>query len=750
MQPCSGQGWVEFAKLEEERGAFDRAAHVLRVGLECCGYNEHLLFRALRLEEKRGNLTGARELLAPLSNERIDQVWRTILEGAALEVRAGNFDIARKVYKYLMAHVGWYGPIYHEACRLEERAGRFSHAKAIVQRGLREVSRYGPLWFDAFRLSERLDIEDGTGLIAMGHRPQMKRTRETLAMALKVITKELVWKVHYERAQIEDRVAAALARGLQLIRQAGGTPLSANQLVQVRNELLVHSRWAYANAATACPPNLRWKVWLAAARTELGVGRADLARLLVKRSMREIPPKARYMAWLEMSRIEEFVGDLESARQILCAARQEAVTEWKIFLESVMLELRSGHIREATLQAETALEVHRGTGRLWAALITLRASDGVTAQAAVFRRALQEVPKSGEVWAEGARLHLNPLSQLFDPECAARFLEFAILFTPQYGDSFLELIRLRLVLRCLLPQALLLYRRGRHAREEHLEDAEADASTEVKQNEKDPDTTVRVNGIDLHPVPARTFEGVDVSDIDLRCGNAGPNYGSLWFHCRGGPSGGVNGLVPWCGVSSSGTVRKAREMMAKELAKTQGVYVAALLRWLQVRHDAMRYSRKATAGAKEAADAASDPEQEIASLEALLGKLDLDDRDKQGVALDKSAGTESSGGAAPANFGAGFGIGPGYGLAALIAVTCDPNLTHGWRGRALPPVSRSFSANLERAQQRRAAVSGEPFDLRLEDFSLGMVGLSRLMSRVSELPDEQRLRYLLGTDNINV
>lgn len=45
------------------------------------------------------------------------QVWRTVLEGALLEARSGNTDVARKVLKYLMTHVPWYGPIYYEAFR---------------------------------------------------------------------------------------------------------------------------------------------------------------------------------------------------------------------------------------------------------------------------------------------------------------------------------------------------------------------------------------------------------------------------------------------------------------------------------------------------------------------------------------------------------------------------------------------------------------------------------------------------------
>ena len=75
------------------------------------------------------------------------------------------------------------------------------------------------------------------------------------------------------------------------------------------------------------------------------------------------------------------------------------------------------------------------------------------AQEVTLRQALEEVPKSGEVWCEGARLHLNPLSRTFDLLIAQRNLDFAIQFTPQYGDSFMEHLRLTLLVEHLLPRA---------------------------------------------------------------------------------------------------------------------------------------------------------------------------------------------------------------------------------------------------------------------------------------------------------
>ena len=95
------------------------------------------------------------------------------------------------------------------------------------------------------------------------------------------------------------------------------------------------------------------------------------------------------------------------------------------------LECRAANYDAAVRDATRALEIHWGTGRLWAILVLTKSHHGPSAQRAAFREALKQVPKSGEVWCEGARMHMNPLSPYFDLDTAGRFLDFAVQFTPQ-------------------------------------------------------------------------------------------------------------------------------------------------------------------------------------------------------------------------------------------------------------------------------------------------------------------------------
>ena len=79
----------------------------------------------------------------------------------------------------------------------------------------------------------------------------------------------------------------------------------------------------------------------------------------------------------------------------------------------------------------------------------------IPSQHAVLVRAIQEVPKSGEVWCEGARCHMNPLQlSSFDLTNAQKFLSFAVQFTPQYGDTFIEYLRLEMIIQVILPRVL--------------------------------------------------------------------------------------------------------------------------------------------------------------------------------------------------------------------------------------------------------------------------------------------------------
>jgi len=540
LQPYTPQGWLEYSKLEEECGDLPRCRQLLYSGLSYCDYNENLMTRAIKHEEKTANLAGARTLLARLKHAPgIEKVWRTVLEGALFEARAGNSIVARRLLKYLMHHVPWYGPLYLEAYKLERDSDQPAEALAIVERGLAEIPRYGPLWFGAFRLCEGLDLDEGSY--------DLPRTMKMIERAISSISRELLWKVHLEAAQAHERAAVMFCE--------------TNPLEKLDSNLEL-SRSRFARAALACPPNLCWKVWLASGKMELSAGRYDIARTLFHRASDVVPDKGRSAVFLEFARLEEFVGDMELARAILCKARNDASSDWKIWLESVNLEIRCKMPNRAAGVACEALKIHTGTGRLWAALVQLRHREGEDAQLRALKQSLRAVPKSGEVWGEGARIHLNPFSPTFNLERAHQHLIFATKFTPQYGDSFLETLRLELLTKWIVPgvQSFIDNMEMRFESPDVVD--RRDVYSIVGEYAR-----VAAKALVKNLLHVEDVRKIDTFSLELRCSNADPNYGKLWFRCRTKPA-----------DTARNVLVRAKFMIAEDLAKYAHIYVSAILR----------------------------------------------------------------------------------------------------------------------------------------------------------------------------
>jgi len=564
LQPRASQGWLEHSKLEEECGNLERCAAILQEGLRHCSTNENLLIRAVKFYERMGDLDQARHLLSRTKHLSIDKSWKTVLEGALLEARVGRYSMAREVLKYLTHYVPWYGPLYLAHTKLERDYGSPLEAFSIVEKGLKELPRYGPLYFQAFRLLEKEDLSQKAF--------DLPRTMEMVSRA-DSISRELLWKVHLEAAQMQERSAV-------LAVQDNPKKLHLRATLQP-------TRRSYAKAIMLCPPNLSWKIWLASGRTEVSCGNTRGARDLFLRAYDSVSEKGRSTVLLECARLEEFCGDLVLSRSILCKARQQfGKSDWKVWLSSVNLECRCGYRERAIAFAQEALNKHRGTGRLWAALIQLRHDDGELYQMKILRCALQAVPKSGEVWCEGARIHLNPFSPTFDLQAASRHLSFAARFTPQYGDSFLEQLRLNMIDQWLIPLATPFINgmldtflssccKNRDTQidayqflAEHVKKAADVMKTQLEENV---DTVIK--------------DVLDTSELELRCSSADPNYGHLWFQCRDSPI-----------DTAREVITQAKTVMADFVVDYAHLYIAAMVRragvLMLVHH---RAEKKATA-----------------------------------------------------------------------------------------------------------------------------------------------------------
>ncbi|KAJ9467817.1 hypothetical protein DIPPA_27935 [Diplonema papillatum] len=477
LAPARAIGWIELAKMQEDLDNVDTALALFKAGFITCQGNEkcQLTLRALRLLEMHvlpKNQKSATKLCrgllgcatsAVLKTMEIEKSWKVLLEGALFESRQGNDDKAQAVLMHLATIVPKQGTVFLEAARIEEKTGNFIKAIDIVKQGLRLNPKFGPLVFMHIRLLEKAAwaeyeaarVQMGTDekqTFAMFHRqprsqPQLSewllglsemqeqerrvvnlaQIHEFVQEAKRCITTELVWKLYFEVAQAEER--------------AGNYRASCS---------------CYSSAFLHCLPNLQWKVLVGGARMELHRGNFAVAFNSLKAAFSKCQAaegnQSRTLAVvkIELARYYEHVDQLSNARSTLEEAQKN---DWRAALELINLELRSGDGATAAERvAKESLDKHEGVGRLWAMLTQLHSELGKTEAGdnrqalATFEKAKGHSGKAGEVWLEGARLHMDPLQpKLFDLAKAEEYLRLAMKYTPQYGDSFIEMIKLGLL-----------------------------------------------------------------------------------------------------------------------------------------------------------------------------------------------------------------------------------------------------------------------------------------------------------------
>lgn len=187
---------------------------------------------------------------------------------------------------------------------------------------------------------------------------------------------------------------------------------------------------------------------------------------------------------------------------------------------------------------------------------------------------------------------MNPFSNTFDLTEARRHLFFATRFTPQYGDSFLETMKLEILEQWIAPVALNLWQVMQPMLLQRLDDDDSVDSDEiiaemvrdavrkvleslssgdgdgpkVVEDESDADAKLRLSLGRALTVDEATA-ALDNSLLELRCSNAGPNYGLMWFHSRTGP------------IDTARTIiGRGRDMMVAEVASSVHIYIGAMVR----------------------------------------------------------------------------------------------------------------------------------------------------------------------------
>ena len=399
VDPGTPASWIDRARLLDEIGNWASAEEVLQQGVRKVQQPEQLIRKLLKSFERTNSLHEARMFLGSLYQDKNVDRSVVLTEGLLFELRQGNVDLAMAALKMIRGPSGWKPNIYSELVQYYERAGMIQDVFEIVEEGAR--------------------LNPRNAVVCQA----LLRNQPNPMMAIQILNDCRQKRMSAFTDKMTITVCETLAQ--------------KGHLRQMRTLL--------ADAIVNSSSQQRYKLLLTASMMELMHGDASLAPLLVDQTVQWTPYKAKPMVFVLWAKMHELNGEDGLALPLFERTVREYSAEWRVYLELAQFHLHRNRVDKAIEVIDEALKVHKGTGRLWAFRVQLEAFVGVEAQIMVLRKAINAVPKSGEVWCEAARIALNPLTEYFNLASAKQYLEFAYRFTPQHGDSLIEMIRLEIL-----------------------------------------------------------------------------------------------------------------------------------------------------------------------------------------------------------------------------------------------------------------------------------------------------------------
>ncbi|OHT00611.1 hypothetical protein TRFO_32731 [Tritrichomonas foetus] len=397
--PTTPASWIDRAKLLDELGDYEKADNVLQEGIYNVQNCEQLIRKLLKSLERTNKVETARSFLGSIvKNKKVDNE-SALVEGALFELRQGNIEQAMRILQFIKVKNGWKPNIYSELVQYFERSGIIYQNFDIVEEGARLNPRNAIICQSLLK-----NQKSPTEAITILHDSSRKWTNE-----------------------FTDKMTTVVCESL-----------AANGYLNLMRSLL-------AEAISLCSPKQRYKLFFTASTIELTYGDPSVSPLLLDLTLKLTPYKSRPMIIILSAKVFELNKEYDQALILFERATMEYFAEWRVFLELAQFHVHRNNIKKAIEVLTNALITHTGSGRLWAFRVQLEAFNSVESQISVLKSAIQAVPKSGEVWCEAARIALNPLTKFFNIQCAKQFLEFAYRFTPQHGDSLIEMIRVEIL-----------------------------------------------------------------------------------------------------------------------------------------------------------------------------------------------------------------------------------------------------------------------------------------------------------------
>lgn len=400
-EPGNAQNYLDHSKVLEELGQIEKAENILRNGIFVCAQHEQLTPKLLKMFERRQKFDAVRKVLGSLYQRLgVPAATPSLLEGILFEIRHGDIKKSLNLLSELEKTSQLKNGFFVELAEDIRRRGLSDLSIQCSQTGIEKYPTMPSNWL---------------------HFISVQRTPHDTLEALNNASGKLSVSTMTKIGQTAAFQCAHL-----------GDMKSARKIL--------------AEAMSTASPDQRWRFLYNSSVIETLFGQPPLVEKLLNYTLHITPQKSISTVLMAIAKYYEQVNDMKNAKRIYKQFRKEFTSDWRIFLEYALFLIRRGNRSKAIKWVKKGIEIHSATGRLWALYVQL---EDETLQSQRLVEAVMSAPKSGEIWVEAARMAMNPLTPFFNLKNAEFFLTESFLFTPQYADIFIEMIRL-----CLLKGGL--------------------------------------------------------------------------------------------------------------------------------------------------------------------------------------------------------------------------------------------------------------------------------------------------------
>lgn len=383
-----GRLFNAWAKLESRSNNLVEARRVLQLGLATYPNDYTLLQAAGKIEEKLGNITGAREYYT--SSLDIEASAPTLIAMGMLEMRSpevveegGNEDkrgaggggvkpnisAVRELFNKAISIDPKHGPAYNAAGNLERKQGNLDNAKKLYEDGIRADCTDAPSVYHGLA---KLHLSSG----------EVEAARSVLQEGLSNFD-----CASTSSSRRNDNVAF-LAHTLSLIElNCNNNPVGAKVVLE---QGLKHRHNS---------PQLL----LAMALCELRLGNEKVARTMFERSLSANPKHAQ--AWQAYGVMEMQCGNFRAAKTLFECGIKNSPSHGALWQSFGILESWKGNIAEARILFAAGINNcphHISLYQAWACL-ELRSGDIITAKRLI-GEALTRNKRNGSGWLVAAKI----------------------------------------------------------------------------------------------------------------------------------------------------------------------------------------------------------------------------------------------------------------------------------------------------------------------------------------------------------